>query len=187
MIICPNRPRYTIDRSDPPEPHRRQHNEFGWKLKMRPDLLSGHLTEGRCRQGCTMAALSPSSAPTPLSLQYDPERLPSAATTTSSLEKELLCSRGVAIENLCSIRAPRPDELDAFVERLVPELQRFPELQRCGIFLREHEGAPFYEHLDLPRRPNRFHPMEASRQSAAEQGAGACRWVGLCVAPRRGS
>jgi hypothetical protein len=181
MIIRPNRPRYTIDRSDP-EPHRRHHNKFGRKLEMRPDLLSEHANRGampaQLHNGGTFSIKRTNPAklsmrPRAIGLGGSHHFLPREGTP-------LFARR--CIECLCSIRGPRPDELDAFVERLVPELQR------CRIFRREHEGATFYEHLDLSRPANRFHPMEASRQPAAEQwGGGACRWVGLRVAPQRGS
>ena len=58
---------------------------------------------------------------------------------------------------------PQHDELAAFVERLVPELQR------CGIFRREHEGATLDEHLDLPRPANRFHTNGSKPTPAAER------------------
>ena len=40
--------------------------------------------------------------------------------------------------------------LDAFVDKVVPELQR------RGIFRREYEGRTLRENLGLPRPPNRF-------------------------------
>jgi alkanesulfonate monooxygenase len=55
-----------------------------------------------------------------------------------------------------------PEGLDAFVERVVPELQR------RGIFRREYEGATLRDHLGLPRPANRFLPADASRRRAAE-------------------
>jgi FMN-dependent oxidoreductase (nitrilotriacetate monooxygenase family) len=45
-----------------------------------------------------------------------------------------------------------PGGLDAFVEKVVPELQR------RGIFRREYEGTTLREHLGLPRPANRFFP-----------------------------
>ncbi|MGH7109025.1 MAG: LLM class flavin-dependent oxidoreductase [Stellaceae bacterium] len=43
-----------------------------------------------------------------------------------------------------------PGGLDAFVDRVVPELQR------RGLFRREYEGRTLRENLGLPRPPNRF-------------------------------
>jgi len=43
-----------------------------------------------------------------------------------------------------------PAGLDAFVDRVVPELQR------RGLFRREYEGRTLRENLGLPRPPNRF-------------------------------
>ncbi|MEP9378722.1 LLM class flavin-dependent oxidoreductase [Aquabacter sp. CN5-332] len=45
-----------------------------------------------------------------------------------------------------------PAGLDAFVEKVVPELQR------RGIFRREYEGPTLRDHLGLPRPENRFFP-----------------------------
>lgn len=45
-----------------------------------------------------------------------------------------------------------PEGLDAFVDKVVPELQR------RGIFRRDYEGTTLREHLGLPRPPNRFFP-----------------------------
>jgi FMN-dependent oxidoreductase (nitrilotriacetate monooxygenase family) len=45
-----------------------------------------------------------------------------------------------------------PAGLDAFVDRVVPELQR------RGLFRREYEGATLRENLGLPRPPNQFFP-----------------------------
>ncbi|HEY0295671.1 MAG TPA: LLM class flavin-dependent oxidoreductase [Bordetella sp.] len=45
-----------------------------------------------------------------------------------------------------------PGGLDAFVDKVVPELQR------RGIFRREYEGATLRENLGLPRPGNRFFP-----------------------------
>ena len=46
-----------------------------------------------------------------------------------------------------------PAGLDAFVDKVVPELQR------RGIFRREYEGATLRENLGLPRPVNRFFPV----------------------------
>ncbi|MGE0797503.1 MAG: LLM class flavin-dependent oxidoreductase [Lautropia sp.] len=46
-----------------------------------------------------------------------------------------------------------PGGLDAFVEKVVPELQR------RGIFRREYEGRTLRENLGLPRPANRFFPQ----------------------------
>ncbi len=43
-----------------------------------------------------------------------------------------------------------PDGLDAFVDRVVPELQR------RGLYRRAYEGATLRENLGVPRPPNRF-------------------------------
>lgn len=43
-----------------------------------------------------------------------------------------------------------PEGLDAFVDKVVPELQR------RGIFRRDYEGTTLREHLGLPRRPTLF-------------------------------
>jgi alkanesulfonate monooxygenase len=48
-----------------------------------------------------------------------------------------------------------PGGLDAFVDQVVPELQR------RGIFRREYEGATLRENLGLPRPQNRFFPDAA--------------------------
>ena len=45
-----------------------------------------------------------------------------------------------------------PAGLDAFVDRVVPELQR------RGLFRHEYEGATLRENLGLPRPPNQFFP-----------------------------
>ncbi|MCB4821531.1 LLM class flavin-dependent oxidoreductase [Roseicella aerolata] len=45
-----------------------------------------------------------------------------------------------------------PGGLEAFVDRVVPELQR------RGLFRREYEGRTLREHLGLPRPANRFFP-----------------------------
>lgn len=45
-----------------------------------------------------------------------------------------------------------PGGLDAFADRVVPELQR------RGIFRREYEGRTLRENLGLPRPANRFLP-----------------------------
>ncbi|MDM0035256.1 LLM class flavin-dependent oxidoreductase [Variovorax sp. J22P271] len=45
-----------------------------------------------------------------------------------------------------------PGGLDAFADKVVPELQR------RGIFRREYEGRTLRENLGLPRPPNRFFP-----------------------------
>jgi FMN-dependent oxidoreductase (nitrilotriacetate monooxygenase family) len=45
-----------------------------------------------------------------------------------------------------------PGGLDAFVDKLIPELQR------RGIFRREYEGRTLRENLGLPRPENRFFP-----------------------------
>ena len=45
-----------------------------------------------------------------------------------------------------------PAGLDAFVDKVVPELQR------RGIFRRDYEGTTLREHLGLPRPENRFFP-----------------------------
>lgn len=47
-----------------------------------------------------------------------------------------------------------PGGLDAFVDKVVPELQR------RGIFRREYEGATLRENLGLPRPVNRFFPHD---------------------------
>ncbi|WP_137124029.1 LLM class flavin-dependent oxidoreductase [Roseomonas sp. HF4] len=52
-----------------------------------------------------------------------------------------------------------PEGLDAFVDRVVPELQR------RGIFRQDYEGTTLREHLGLPRPENRFF---ATRSQAAE-------------------
>jgi len=52
-----------------------------------------------------------------------------------------------------------PEGLDAFVEQVVPELQR------RGIFRLDYEGTTLREHLGLPRPENRFF---ATRSQAAE-------------------
>ena len=44
----------------------------------------------------------------------------------------------------------RPQGLDDFVDKVVPELQN------RGIFRREYEGRTLRENLDLPRPKNRF-------------------------------
>jgi len=43
-----------------------------------------------------------------------------------------------------------PGDLDDFVDRVIPELQR------RGLFRREYEGVTLREHLGLPRPSNRF-------------------------------
>jgi hypothetical protein len=43
-----------------------------------------------------------------------------------------------------------PAGLEAFCDRVVPELQR------RGLFRREYEGSTLREHLGLPRPANRF-------------------------------
>jgi len=48
-----------------------------------------------------------------------------------------------------------PAGLDAFVEKVVPELQR------RGIYRREYEGRTLRENLGLPRPPNRFFPQKS--------------------------
>jgi FMN-dependent oxidoreductase (nitrilotriacetate monooxygenase family) len=48
-----------------------------------------------------------------------------------------------------------PQGLDAFIDRVVPELQR------RGIFRREYEGATLRENLGLPRPENRFFPTRS--------------------------
>lgn len=47
-----------------------------------------------------------------------------------------------------------PEGLDAFVDKVVPELQR------RGLFRRDYEGTTLREHLGLPRPPNRFFPAD---------------------------
>jgi len=47
-----------------------------------------------------------------------------------------------------------PGGLDAFVDRVVPELQR------RGIFRQEYEGRTLRENLGLPRPANRFFPQD---------------------------
>ncbi len=49
-----------------------------------------------------------------------------------------------------------PGGLDAFVQKVVPELQR------RGIFRREYEGRTLRENLGLPRPANRFFPSPAA-------------------------
>jgi alkanesulfonate monooxygenase len=46
-----------------------------------------------------------------------------------------------------------PDGLDAFVDKVVPELQR------RGLFRTEYEGTTLRDHLRLPRPENRFLPL----------------------------
>jgi FMN-dependent oxidoreductase (nitrilotriacetate monooxygenase family) len=48
-----------------------------------------------------------------------------------------------------------PAGLDAFVDKVVPELQR------RGVFRREYEGKTLRENLGLPRPENRFFPRES--------------------------
>ena len=45
-----------------------------------------------------------------------------------------------------------PEGLDAFVDKVVPELQR------RGIFRWDYEGTTLRDHLGLPRPDNRFFP-----------------------------
>jgi alkanesulfonate monooxygenase len=55
-----------------------------------------------------------------------------------------------------------PGGLDAFVDRVVPELQA------RGLFRRDYEGTTLRDHLGLPRPPNRF--FEATPGSATPSG-----------------
>ncbi|MDM0066456.1 LLM class flavin-dependent oxidoreductase [Variovorax sp. J31P207] len=54
-----------------------------------------------------------------------------------------------------------PGGLDAFADKVVPELQR------RGIFRREYEGATLRENLGLPRPANRYFPDTTATGSAA--------------------
>ncbi len=53
-----------------------------------------------------------------------------------------------------------PAGLDAFANKVVPELQR------RGIFRTEYEGVTLRDHLGLPRPENRFFPSEAGAVAA---------------------
>jgi alkanesulfonate monooxygenase len=66
--------------------------------------------------------------------------------------------RGGAADGFNIMPQTLPQELNAFVEQVIPELQR------RGLFRTRYEGATLRENLGLPRPPNRF----AATSAAAE-------------------
>jgi alkanesulfonate monooxygenase SsuD/methylene tetrahydromethanopterin reductase-like flavin-dependent oxidoreductase (luciferase family) len=85
------------------------------------------------------------------------EHLGLIATASTTYNEPYHIARKFA--SLDHVNGGRAGGLNDFVYRVVPELQR------RGLFRREHEGATLRENLGLPRPQNRFFPGAVRRSS----------------------
>lgn len=76
--------------------------------------------------------------------------------TPTSIADEMERWLGVGADGFNVMFPWLPGGLDAFVDRVVPELQR------RGLFRTEYEGSTLRDHLGLPRPINRFFPDQGS-------------------------